>query len=245
MSTRSPPTGEGARVAKPLTRTSSPADADFDLQRLADLPGASFTSTVTNRNGENLNAKAGLDTLLNPQEIYGYGSTTRLAQLYVQQRWGRPGDGEAGPPADERRHLPVLVRVPEPDLLRRGAGLHHARADSPGPSASGRPLVDLRLSGALRFKTAVYQVNPGYLDNDEGLDLGSPSGTTGAHVVGPTDLDAASRRTAGDLPDRPVAQHGRLRGPGGPGLPLRKHASGYYLMAGAEPGRGGQTGRAA
>lgn len=213
------------------------ADADFDLERLADLPGASFHVTVTNRNGENLNAKAGLDTLLNPQEIYGYGSTTRLAQLYVQQKWGDratvklgrlPMSGDIFPFPCEFQNLTFCGAVPgyiTPNWFT-------------WPVSQWAAVVDLRLTGALRFKTAAYQVNPGYLDNDEGLDLGSPSGTTGAHVVGqltwtprpagrPGTYRVGLWRNTGDFEDL-----------AGPGLPLREHASGYYLMAEQSLARG-------
>ncbi len=60
-------------------------DAALDLDKLLGWAGAGFHFTVVNRNGENLNAEADLGVLLQPQEIYGYGSTTRLVQFYYQQ----------------------------------------------------------------------------------------------------------------------------------------------------------------
>jgi len=76
---------------------------------------------------------------------------------------------------------------------------------------------------------AAYQVNPSFLHNDEGLDLGNPSGTTGAHAVG--ELTWTPR-----LDERPgIYRLGLWRNTGdfqnlsGSEAPL-KHASGYYLM---------------
>lgn len=205
------------------------ADANFDLERMADLSGASVHVTLTNRNGVDLNAKAGLGTLLSAQEIYGYGRTTRLAQLYYQQRFGDratvklgrlPMSGDVFPFSCEFQNLTFCGAVPgylTPNWFT-------------WPVSQWAAVADVKLARAVRFKAAVYQVNPSFLRNDEGLDLGNPSGTTGAHAVGeltwkprlsgrPGTYRAGLWRNTVDFHDLSGADA------------LRKHASGYYLMA--------------
>src|SRR5271163_4594394 len=57
----------------------------FDLERLVALQGSKIVFSLTDRNGESLSAKAGLNTLLEVQEIYGLGNFARLNQLYWEQ----------------------------------------------------------------------------------------------------------------------------------------------------------------
>lgn len=215
-------------------RTSSYADqimvdANIDLEGTAALSGASVHVTLTNRNGVDLNAKAGLGTLLSPQEIYGYGRTTRLAQFYYQQKFGDratvklgrlPMSGNVFPFSCEFQNLTFCGAVPgylTPNWFT-------------WPVSQWAVVADVKLARAVRFKAAVYQINPSFLRNDEGLDLGNPSGTTGAHTVGeltwtphldgrPGTYRAGLWRNTGDFQD--------LSGADAP----RKHASGYYLMA--------------
>jgi porin len=58
----------------------------LDLQRLIGVSGARVVFSLTDRNGENLSVKAGLNTLLEVQQIYGLGNFGRLNQLYWEQR---------------------------------------------------------------------------------------------------------------------------------------------------------------
>jgi len=57
----------------------------FDMQRIAGTDGV-FQATVTYRHGPQLDAKAGLGTLQEVQEIYGRGQTWRLTQFWYEQR---------------------------------------------------------------------------------------------------------------------------------------------------------------
>lgn len=217
-------------------------DANFDLQQLADISGASVHVSLTDRNGVDLKEKAGLGTLLSPQEIYGYGRTTRLAQLYYQQKlWadrmtvklGRlPMSGDIFPFSCEFQNLTFCGAVPgyiTPNWFT-------------WPASQWAVSVNTKLSDALQLATAVYQVNPSFTRNDQGLELGSPSGTTGAHVVAEltwtpelNGLRGAYRvgvwRNTGrfvDLNSRQAPASTERRG----SEPLTlDHASGYYLMA--------------
>ncbi len=60
--------------------------ADLNLDTLIGWRGASFHGIVTNRNGPQLDAKAGFGTLLETHELYGRGHYTRLTRFYLQQQ---------------------------------------------------------------------------------------------------------------------------------------------------------------
>ena len=58
----------------------------FDMERIAGTDGI-FQATITYRHGPQLDAKAGLGTLQEVQEIYGRGRTWRLTQFWYEQRF--------------------------------------------------------------------------------------------------------------------------------------------------------------
>jgi porin len=68
----------------------------IDTDKLFGLTGGTFQATVTWRRGINLVNKAGLATLQQPQEIYGYGQTTRLTEFWYQQKLGGGVDVKVG-----------------------------------------------------------------------------------------------------------------------------------------------------
>jgi porin len=68
----------------------------IDTQRLVGLKGGTLQVSVTYRRGDNLVTKAGLGTLQQPQEIYGYGQTTRLTEFWYQQKLGGGVDVKLG-----------------------------------------------------------------------------------------------------------------------------------------------------
>lgn len=68
----------------------------IDTQKLLGLKGGTFQATVTFRRGDNLVANAGLGTLQQPQEIYGYGQTTRLTEFWYSQKLGGGVDVKLG-----------------------------------------------------------------------------------------------------------------------------------------------------
>jgi porin len=57
----------------------------LDLERIFAVPDAKLIFSLTDRNGQSLSARAGLNTLLAVQEIYGEGNYLRLNQLYWEQ----------------------------------------------------------------------------------------------------------------------------------------------------------------
>jgi porin len=59
--------------------------ADFDLGRLADLPGGKVVTTLTDRKGRSLSADAINENRYAVQEVYGGGRITRLVEMHYQQ----------------------------------------------------------------------------------------------------------------------------------------------------------------
>ncbi|WP_260928458.1 carbohydrate porin [Novosphingobium sp. 9] len=70
--------------------------AAIDADKLMGLRGGSFQATVTYRRGENLSQNAGLDTLLQVQEVYGRGQTFRLTEFSYSQDLGGGVDVKLG-----------------------------------------------------------------------------------------------------------------------------------------------------
>ncbi|WP_213663466.1 carbohydrate porin [Stutzerimonas stutzeri] len=217
-------------------------DAALDLEKLLGWPGAGFRFTVVNRNGENLNAEADLSVLLQPQEIHGYGSVTRLVQFYYQQallddrlllKLGRlPMSGEVFPFACPFQNLGFCGTVPgyiTPNWYT-------------WPISQWGATARYQLNEEWSVQTALYQVNPRFTERGQGLNFGSPSGTTGYHAVAelgwtptfagqPGAYRLGLWRNTGDFVDvyrdaagRPMALSG---------APAAEHdqASGGYLMA--------------
>ncbi len=217
-------------------------DTRLDLQKLAGWQGAELRFTLTNRNGENLNAEADLNTLLSPQEIYGYGSVTRLVQLYYQHKLyddrltlkiGRmPMSGDVFPFDCKFQNLTFCGTVPgyiTPNWFTWPVSQW-------GASASAKVADDWTVS------TALYQVNPSFTKNSQGLNFGSPHGTTGHLAVGevawtPTVAGLAGSYRVGvwnntgdfsdvyeDIDGQPIALTGNA---------ARQHdsATGYYALA--------------
>jgi porin len=217
-------------------------DAALDLSKLLGWSGAGFRFSVVNRNGENLNAEADLGVLLQPQEIHGYGSVTRLVQFYYQQallddrllvKLGRlPMSGEIFPFACPFQNLGFCGTVP-------GYITHNWFT---WPISQWGATARYQLNEEWSVQTALYQVNPRFTEREQGLNFGSPSGTTGYHAVAelgwtptfsgqPGAYRLGLWRNTGDFEDvyrdaagRPMALSG---------APAAEHdkATGGYLMA--------------
>ena len=217
-------------------------DTNFDLQKLVGWQGASFRMTFSNRNGENLTAEAGTNTLLAAQEIYGYGSVTRLVQFYYQQallddrlvvKLGRlPMSGDVFPFSCKFQNLTFCGTVPgyiTPNWFT-------------WPVSQWGAAVAVKLTDELSVNASLYQVNPRFTENSQGLNFGSPSGTTGYLAVGelawkptlnglPGSYRAGIWRNTGDFNDVYQDVNGQPIGLTGNAPDQHDQASGYYGMA--------------
>lgn len=216
-------------------------DTNFDLQKLLGWQGASFRMTFTNRNGENLTAEAGTNTLLAAQEIYGYGSVTRLVQFYYQQallddrlvvKLGRlPMSGDVFPFSCKFQNLTFCGTVPgyiTPNWFT-------------WPVSQWGATAAAKLTDEWSVNTALYQVNPSFTKNSQGLNFGSPSGTTGYLAVGelawtptinglPGSYRVGVWRNTGDFSDVYEDVNGRPIGVTGDAPVQHDEASGYYAL---------------
>ncbi len=217
-------------------------DAALDLEKLLGWAGAGFHFAVVNRNGENLNAEADLGVLLQPQEIYGYGSTTRLVQFYYQQalledrllvKLGRlPMSGDIYPFACPFQNLGFCGTVPgyvTPNWYT-------------WPISQWGATARYQLNEEWSLQTALYQVNPRFTEREQGLNFGSPSGTTGYHAVAELGWTPTLRgqpgayrlglwRNTGDFEDLYRDGAGRPMSLSGAAAAEHDHATGGYLMA--------------
>lgn len=218
------------------------ADARFDLQRLLGWQGAAFRITFTNRNGESLTREADTGTLLAAQEIYGYGSVTRLVQFYYQQallderllfKIGRlPMSGDVFPFSCTFQNLTFCGTVPgyiTPNWFT-------------WPVSQWGASLAAQLADDWWLNTSVYQVNPHFPENSQGLNFGSPSGTTGYLAVGelawkpvlgglPGSYRVGVWRNTGDFDDLYQDIDGQPIDLTGAAPAQHDQASGYYAMA--------------
>lgn len=63
-------------------------DLTIDTAKAFGLDGGTFDANISKRRGHNLVERAGLDTLLQPQEVYGRGQTWRLSEFWYRQKRG-------------------------------------------------------------------------------------------------------------------------------------------------------------
>jgi porin len=226
------------------------ADADqiylggsLDLKRLAGVPGAKIVFSLTDRNGESLSVKAGLNTLLEVQEIYGEGNYTRLNQLYWEQQFfeskvvlklGRlSGTFDFMPFSCDFQNITFCATLPSHNVVANWVAF-------PGSTWAGVARVNLRSDFYLQ--AGVYEVNPDFQEHKYRFAFGEPFGGSGIREVveigwlpngaGPNGgyrLGAWYDNVGGDdlyfnTAGQPLATNG--------GTPLqRDHQSGFYAMA--------------
>jgi porin len=167
----------------------------IDTQKLLGLAGGTFQATVTFRRGDNLVANAGLGTLQQPQEIYGYGQTTRLTEFWYDQKLGGGVDVKLG-------RLPV------------GGDFNSFSCDTMSNYFCGAPTGNMfgaswynwpasQWAGRVKLNRAdwyvqlgAYEQNPRNLDN--AFILGLFHGATG--VLLPGEVGLRAHLGAGHLP---------------------------------------------
>src|SRR5215471_3016513 len=215
----------------------------LDLKRLVGLPGARIVFSLTDRNGESLSVKAGLNTLLEVQEIYGLGNFARLNQLYWEQRlfnerillkFGRlTGTFDFMPFSCYFQNITFCATLPS-----------HGVAENwiPFPGSTWAGIARFDISKNWYVQAGVYEVNPGFLEPKYRFAFGTPFGGLGTREVlevgwlppsaggdGGYRLGAWYDNVGGDdlylnTDSEPLATAG--------GTPLpRHHQSGFYAMA--------------
>jgi porin len=173
------------------------AAATLDLDKLWHWPKGIIKLVLTDRNGDNLSADANLHTLMQVQEVYGRGNILRLTELsYEQVLFGNLMDVKLG-----RLGVGGSFDVWSCQFMNLSFC-----GELPGnivatwynwPVSQWAARVRLRASEDVRFELGVYQINPAYLENHNGLAL-NPSGTIGALI--PAEVDWSPRWGEAQLP---------------------------------------------
>ncbi len=174
------------------------AGTTLDLDKLWGWPKARLQATLTNRNGKNLSADAGLDTLMQVQQVYGRGSIVRLTELSYQQtlldgaldlKVGRMGVGDDFFPwSCLFMNLSFCGSLP--------GNVVSTWYNWPVSQWGAR--VNVNHGDEWQLKVGVFQINPAYLENENGLALGSPAGTIGALI--PVEVEWTPKLGAERLP---------------------------------------------
>lgn len=194
-------TSEAATNLQGGTRHDATETGQFSLGATADtdmlfgLQGGTLQATLTYRRGHNLVQRAGLDTLLQVQEVYGRGQTVRLTEFWYQQQLGGGIDIKLG-------RLPV------------GGDFSSFSCDYMNGSFCGAPVGNIagdfwynwpvsQWAGRIRVQhgawyamAGAYEINPRNLDND--FFIGHFHGATG--VLAPFEAGVHSRLGARGLP---------------------------------------------
>lgn len=169
------------------------ADADqiyfggsLDLGRLVGLTGSKIVFSLTDRNGESLSVKAGLNTLLEVQEIYGLGNFARLNQLYWEQqlfadrvllKFGRlTGTFDFMPFSCFFQNITFCATLPSHNVAENWIPF-------PGSTWAGVARFDLSKDRQWYLQAGVYEVNPEFSGPKYRFAFGTPFGGRGTRDV--------------------------------------------------------------
>ena len=214
-----------------------------NLKQLVGVPGARIVFSLTDRHGESLSVKAGLNNLLEVQEIYGLGNYARLNQLYWEQhlfddrlllKFGRlTGTFDFMPFSCFFQNLAFCATLPAHNVAENWI---------PFPGSTWAGVARLDFKNDWYVQGGVYEANPEFYEPKYRFAFGSPFGGPGtrevlevgwlpknAGVDGGYRLGAWYDNVGGNdlflnTEGEPLATAG--------GTPLqRHHQSGFYAMA--------------
>jgi len=158
----------------------------FDLERLVALQGSKIVFSLTDRNGESLSAKAGLNTLLEVQEIHGLGNFARLNQLYWEQhllddwvllKFGRlTGTFDFMPFSCFFQNITFCATLPSHNVAENWIPF-------PGSTWAGVARFSLSKNRDWYVQAGVYEVNSDFYDSKYRFAFGTPFGGPGTREV--------------------------------------------------------------
>ena len=159
----------------------------FDLQKLLGIDAAVFRVVITDRNGRDLSQDAHLNTLQLVQEVYGRDQTWRWTQVWYDQQYfkgkldwkvGRLTEGEDFAAFScEFQNLTFCGAQPG-NLV--GSYWYN------WPVSQWGTRLKALVTGFGYVQIGAFEVNPNYLLNKYGMDLGRPPDATG--VLAPLEL---------------------------------------------------------
>jgi porin len=216
----------------------------FDLHRLLGLAGSKIVFSFTDRNGESLSIKAGLNTLLEVQEIYGEGNWARLNQLYWEQQVGNrvllkfgrlTGTYDFMPFSCFFQNNTFCHTLPSHDVAENWIAF-------PGSTWAGIARFDLTKDKHWYLQLGVYEINPALQQSKYRFALGTPfagtgvrenveigwlppsAGADGGYRIGAWHDDVGGNDLYLNSTGEPLAIYG--------GTPLPRHNQiGFYAMA--------------
>jgi porin len=158
----------------------------LDLERMVRLTGSKIVFSFTDRNGESLSTKAGLNTLLEVQEIYGLGNFARLNQLYWEQhlfddrallKFGRlTGTFDFMPFSCFFQNITFCATLPSHNVAANWIPF-------PGSTWAGIARFDVTKDRHWYVQAGVYEVNPEFLEPKYRFAFGTPFGGPGTREV--------------------------------------------------------------
>ena len=216
----------------------------FDLEKLVGMRNSTFQAVITERDGSNLSADARLGTLQEVQEIYGRGQTWRWTRFWydggflngaVDLKLGRLSAGENFMSFScTFQNLSFCGSLP--------GNIVSTWYNWPVSQWGAR--LKLNFARQTYLEVGAYQVNPSYLQTNNGLKLNDPSGRIGTLMPvevgwtpkwGKAELPGAYRAGVwyddSDSPDVYLAADGAplASSPGMQPL-IRHHETGGYAM---------------
>jgi len=222
--------------------------AAFDFGKLWGWTGASLHIDVTNRNGNQLDQKAGLGTLLETQEIHGAGNVTRLTRFYYEQAlWNDLVDIKFGRMDIGDDFFSFSCNFQNLNFCGSLPGyITKGWYDWPVSQTGG--VLRLRPNAAWSLKLGAFDVNSNNAATSQGLKLSPAGRSQGTLMLAELEWDTALAGNATD--GRPLAGSWRLGGwhnsanypdlfsdvggmPPGAGMAtprMRGHVSGTYAM---------------
>lgn len=161
--------------------------ATMDLDKLLGWHGGTFQMTITDRNGRNLGADAGIGNNMLIQEVYGRGQTWHMTQFWLNQSF-----------LDNRVQWKIGRLTVGEDFASFSCDFQNLTfcGAQPGnlvgsywvnwPTSQWATRLKVSTSEQTYVQAGVYQVNPNYVDDGyarrHGLSLDNPNGTTGALI---------------------------------------------------------------
>jgi len=153
--------------------------SQLDLARLAGIKGATVHVSVTYRDGNNVQDN-GVDTLLQPQEIYGRDQTWHLTEMWWgQSLFDNRLDLHLGRLTVGGEFGDVECSFVNQGLCGTQAGNIHGEYWYNWPISQWAAVGRVNIDAQHYIKLGVYQVNPSLLERAHKFTL-NPSGTVGA-----------------------------------------------------------------
>lgn len=174
--------------------------AAFDFGKLWGWTGGSLHLDVINRNGDQIDQKAHLGTLLESQEIYGDGDVTRLTRFYLEQalwngvvdiKFGRMDIGtDFYPFACNYQNLSFCGALP--GWISQGVNAW--------PLSQTGGVIGINPSPAWYVKFGGFKVNPNNASTSQGLRLSPAGPDTGTLVLAELGWHTTLAGAGGDAP---------------------------------------------